>query len=74
MAGTWIMIKQAGKTYITPFTFSAEEVDNIRYNSPKGEKYKFINIVTRATKTVTGAGLGTCKSVIADRKRYGRGR
>ena len=72
MAGSWIMIKQAGKTYITPFTFSAEEVDNIRYNSPKGEKYTFLNVATRRSKSVTGAGLGVAKQVLRDRAKYGR--
>ena len=71
MAGSWIMTKKNGKSYGTPFTFSAEEVDNIRYNSPKGEKYTFLNVISRRSKTVTGAGLGTAKQVLKDRAKYG---
>ena len=60
-----------GKKYGTPFLFSSDDVDNIRYNSPKGEKYTFVNVITRRTKTVTGAGLGTSKQVLKDRIKYG---
>ena len=56
MAGAWILLKKNGKKSTTPFTFSAEERDNIAYNSPKGEKYTFINVVTRRQKTVVGSG------------------
>ncbi len=72
MAGTWIITKKNGKSYGTPFTFNADEVDNIRYNSPKGEKYTFVNTISRRTKTVTGAGLGTSKQVLKDRAKYGK--
>ena len=72
MAGSWIMTKKNGKSYGTPFTFSTEEVDNIRYNSPKGEKYSFLNVISRRSKMVTGAGLGVAKQVLKDRAKYGR--
>jgi len=71
MAGSWILTKKNGKPYGTPFTFSAEEVDNIRYNSPKDEKYTFLNVTSRRSKTVTGAGLGVAKQVLKDRAKYG---
>ena len=61
MAGQWIMLKKNGRKYTTPFTFSTEEVDNIRYNSPKSETYTFANVGTRRTKTVRGAGMGLAK-------------
>jgi len=70
MAGTWIMTKKNGKREGSPWTFNEEEVDNIRYNSPKGEKYTFINVISRRTKTVTGAGLGLVKQVLKDREKY----
>jgi hypothetical protein len=72
MAGTWIMIKKGNKRYGTPFTFNEEEIDNIRYNSPKGEKYTFQNAISRRVKTVTGAGAGVSKQVLKDRIKYGK--
>jgi hypothetical protein len=52
MAGTWVQTHKNGKKSTTPFTFSNQDLDNIRRNTPPGKTYTFVNAVTRQKRTI----------------------